>query len=68
MDGVLVRFLRNLKIEDLSPYENITLQKCTFDKANNLLTVEIRSKDLMKYCIYFLQDKPLLYLEQYNQM
>ena len=49
MDGVLVRFLKNLKIEDLSPYENITLQKCTFDKANNLLTVEIRSKDLMKY-------------------
>ena len=49
MDGVFIRFLRNLGIEDLSPYETCVLKKCVFSKTNNLLTVEIHSPTLLKY-------------------
>lgn len=52
MDNVFIRFLNNLGITDLSPYNECVLTKCKFDKTNNLLLVEIKAKNVLKYSTY----------------
>lgn len=41
MDALLIRFLKNIKIENISNYEGMEMKKCSFDRAKNILTAEI---------------------------
>lgn len=52
MDNVFVRFLNKLGITDLTPYQECVLTKCTFNKEINLLVVEIKAKNILKYSSY----------------
>ena len=49
MDGVFIRFLNKLGITDLSPFSDCLLSKCDFKKDINMLVVEIKAKNILKY-------------------
>lgn len=52
MNEVLRRFLTSIKITDLSPYENSKLLKCSFDKTNNILDIQIEIPSILRYHDY----------------
>ncbi len=52
MDAVLVRFFKNIGIEDVSIYADCRFTKCVFDKKTNILEIVIEAPKLLSYNAY----------------
>lgn len=51
MEELLERFLKNIAIEDIAPYEECHLVKCKFDKENSILKVELLFPTIPSYSL-----------------
>lgn len=52
MDAVLKRFLINIGIDNIMPYEQCNFKKCSFDKKNNILNAVIQAPCILNYSDY----------------